>query len=457
MISADVEAVRARPAQGKAGGIREVAVLAFPAVLQTLSDTLMHVTDSAVVGRLGVTELAAVGFGGVWLWTLLVIFFGTGNGTQTFVSQAFGAGERRECGRWTWQAIYALVPLSAVWAILLAIGFPGLIRWLGPAENLQQLSLDYVYGRLPGTPALITGVVLTAFFRGLGDARTPMLAAIVANGTNIFLDIVLVFGWLGFPQWGVAGAGIATAIAHFVNAGILLTLVLRRRYRDTYGTLPCSPSLGAIRRLSRTCIPVGGQWFLDMVSFAVFSTIIARMGNVEMAASQAMIQLLSLSFMQAYGLSIASAALVGRYVGARELAAAERTHRSSLQLGLLLAALVALLFVAIPETLLRVFTSDAELLNLGRPLLALGALFQLVDAMGIIASGSLRGAGDTRFPFLVQAVLAWALRLPLVYTGAILFRGGVFGAWVGELLYVAVLGATWLLRFRNGAWRSIRI
>lgn len=434
-----------------------MAVLAFPAVLQTLSDTLMHVTDSAVVGRLGVTELAAVGFGGVWLWTLLVIFFGTGNGTQTFVAQAFGAGERRECGRWTWQAIYALVPLSALWAILLAVGFPTLIRWLGPQENLQQLSLDYAFGRLPGTPGLITGVVLTGFFRGLGDSRTPMLAAIVANGTNIFLDIVLVFGLLGFPQWGVAGAGIATAIAHYVYSGILLAIALRRHYRTEYGTTPCRPELASIRRLSRTCVPVGGQWFLDMVSFAVFSTIIARMGNVEMAASQAMIQLLSLSFMQAYGLSIASAALVGRYIGARDLGAAERTHHSSLQLGLLLAATVALLFVAIPETLLGIFTSDPELLRLGRPLLALGALFQLIDAMGIIASGSLRGAGDTRFPFLVQAVLAWALRLPLVYTGAVVLGGGVLGAWAGELLYVTVLGATWLLRFRSGAWRSIRI
>jgi MATE family multidrug resistance protein len=170
-----------------------------------------------------------------------------------------------------------------------------------------------------------------------------------------------------------------------------------------------------------------------------------------------MIQLLSLSFMQAYGISIASGALVGRYIGARDLAAAQRTHRSALQLGLAVAATVALLFVMVPGALLGLFTDDPTVLELGRPLLALGALFQLVDAIGIIAAGALRGAGDTRFPFVVQATLAWLLRLPLVYVAAIVLQGGVVGAWLGELGYVAVLSSIWMMRFQRGAWRTIRI
>jgi len=212
-----------------------------------------------------------------------------------------------------------------------------------------------------------------------------------------------------------------------------------------------------MRRFTWTGAPIGGQWVLDMVSFAVFSTIIARMGDTAMAASQAMIQLLALSFMQAIGIAIAAGALVGRYVGANDLASAERSHRSAMQLGLILAGIVAGLFVAVPDALLGLFSRDREVLRLGRPLLALGAVFQLVDAVGIIASGSLRGAGDTRWPFVVQTLLAWLLRLPLVYLIAVVLERGVLGAWMGELGYVAVLGSTWLLRFRHGAWRTIRI
>src|SRR5262249_40232270 len=130
---------------------------------------------------------------------------------------------------------------------------------------------------------------------------------------------------------------------------------------------------------------------------------------------------------------------------------------SAMRLGMVLAVLVAVLFLSVPDVLLSVFTRDPTVVALGRPLLALGALFQLIDAVGIISGGSLRGAGDTRWPFLVQASLAWCVRLPLVYVCAIVLAGGVTGAWLGELGYVAVLGATLLLRFRGGVWKEIRI
>jgi MATE family multidrug resistance protein len=210
-------------------------------------------------------------------------------------------------------------------------------------------------------------------------------------------------------------------------------------------------------RYLRTSAPIGGQWLLDMSTFAIFGSIVARMGDVSMAASQAMLQLLSVSFMQAFAISIASGTLVGRYIGARDLAASERSYRSAQMLALGLAAGVALLFLGAPEALLGIFSNDPRVLELARPLLALGAFFQVIDAVGIVASGSLRGAGDTRWPFAVQATFAWALRLPAVYVAAIWLEGGVFGAWVGELVYVFVLSLSFVLRFRAGHWRTVRI
>jgi len=196
---------------------------------------------------------------------------------------------------------------------------------------------------------------------------------------------------------------------------------------------------------------------LDMASFAIFSTIIARMGDLAMAANQTMIQLLSLSFMQVYGLSIAAGALVGRYIGARDLEAAERSYRSAMRLGLTISALVALAFLTVPDLLLSIFTRDESLMTLGRPVLVLGALFQIVDAVGILIAGALRGAGDTRWPFVVQASLAWLLRLPVVYGLAVFLEGGLLGAWIGELLYLVVLAAALFHRFRSGAWRLVRV
>jgi Na+-driven multidrug efflux pump len=175
-----------------------------------------------------------------------------------------------------------------------------------------------------------------------------------------------------------------------------------------------------------------------------------------MAASQAMIQLLSLSFMQAVAISVSAGTLVGRYLGAEDADSAARSYASAIKLAMVVAALVAALFLSVPELLMRLFSSDAEVLALSRPLLRLGAFFQLVDAIGIIAGGSLRGSGDTRWPFLVHATLAWAARLPLVWALAIWLQGGVFGAWLGELGYIALLGLAFVLRFRGGKWKTMR-
>ncbi|MEY4580165.1 MAG: hypothetical protein RL701_4868, partial [Pseudomonadota bacterium] len=189
----------------------------------------------------------------------------------------------------------------------------------------------------------------------------------------------------------------------------------------------------------------------------IFTTLVARMGTTAMAASQAMLQLLSLSFMQAVAIATAAGTLVGRYLGAGDVAAASRSYRSAVVLALGLAAAVGLLFITLPETLLGLFASDREVLRLARPLLGLGAFFQIVDALGIVAAGSLRGAGDTRWPFLLQAGLAWFVRLPAVYLGAIVLGGGLFGAWGGELAYASVLGGALMRRFRAGNWRFASI
>ncbi len=452
-----IEAVARIEVRPVAGGVAEVGLLAYPVVLQTLSDTAMQVVDSAIVGRLGITELGAVGFGGIWLWTMLVVFFGAATGAQTFVAQAYGAHRRHECGSWFWQGLYVLFPAAILWTLLLAVVFEPLLGLFGGSPELRRLATAYARARLCGAPALIPAVLLTSFFRGLGDTRTPLLGALAVNGLNALLAYALVFGRFGLPACGVVGAGTATAIALWTYAVVLLVPFMRSQLAREYGTRPRPPDFAAMRRFTRTSLPIGGQWVLDMLSFALFSTIIARMGDAAMAATQALIQLLSLSFMQAFGISIAAGALVGRYIGAGDLDAAARAHQSALKLGGALAACVALLFLTIPDTLLAVFTHDAGVLILGRPLLTIGALFQLIDAMGIIAGGALRGAGDTRWPFLTQTLFAWVLRLPLVYFFAIAWGKGVMGAWLGELGYVAVLGSTFLLRFRAGAWRQIRI
>jgi len=439
------------------GSLSEVARLAYPVILTQLSMTTMGVVDSAMVGRLGASELAAVGFGGVWIWTVFCGFVGTATGVQTFVAQHHGAGEPTRCGAWTWQGVWVMTPLTIVAALLVTWRLEPLLGLLGPSAELRPLAAQYMSIRAFGAVGLCIATVFSSFFRGIGDTRTPLYATLLVNVLNAVLDYGLIFGRLGLPAWGVSGAATATALSEWVFAVIMVTRATRPHLRGRYATGPVRPRRDDQRRLLRMGLPIGGQWALEMASFATFLTLVARMGDASMAASQAFIALLSLSFMQAVGIGIAVSTLVGQYVGARDPASATRSFASAQKLTLALSGTIAILFVAVPDRLMGVFTHDPEVLALGRPLLLVGAVFQFFDAFGIVADGALRGAGDTRIPFLVRFALAWGLFVPLAWWLGVHRGGGLTAAWIGGAIYVIVLTSFLLARFRSGAWQRIRI
>ena len=439
------------------GNLREVVVLALPVVATQLSVTLMGVVDSIMVGRLGATELGAVGFGGIWIWTLICFWMGLATVVQTFVSQAHGAGRERDCGRWAWQGLAVLVPMGVVVGVALHLGVFQVIAFLDPGPTMEPIAASYMSMRALGVAGNVAMMVLASFFRGLGDTRTPLWITVFANIVNVVLDYGLIFGELGLPLMGVAGAGLATAIAEWLGAIALFAAFSRRQLRQRYGTAPTRPEAQRVRRLFVTGIPIGGQWLLEMLSFAVFLLFVARMSDESMAACQAFISLLSLSFMQASGIGIAVATLVGRYIGAGDRAAAARSYASAMWLASMLGAAIAVLFLTMPGLLIRLFTDDPEVLRLGGPLLAIGAFFQIFDAWAIVTDGALRGAGDTRLPFLMRFALAWLLFVPLAWLLGVYLEGGLFWAWVGGCVYVVALAGVLRWRFTSGAWHSIQI
>jgi multidrug resistance protein, MATE family len=452
-----VPAPTASAAPARAGNVPEVVRLAIPLMLAQMSQTVMHAVDSIIVGRLGVVELGALGFASIWLWTIFSVFSGAANGVQTFVSQSWGAGEDRRCGAHLWQGFYAIVPAAFVSGVaFVAIAEP-LWALVGASGEVAEQALAYARMRPIGFLGLAIWMVVAAFFRGIGRTRIPLVATVVANIVNAILAYGLVLGRLGLPAWGIAGAGAATSIAEWVGVAVMLAALARRDVARRFVTRPVAPHAGEIRRFLRTGAPIGGQWLLDMSAFALFTSLIAHMGAAPMAATQAIISLLSLSFMQAIGIGLAATTLVGRYKGAGDLAAAERSYRSALWIAGTLGVAIAILFLAAPGPLMSLYTSDQEVIALGRSLLALGAFFQLFDAAHLVVSGALRGAGDTRVPFLIQTGLAWTVRLPLAWLFAVTLGGGVVGAWYAEFIFILALSSSLLLRFRSGAWRHVRI
>jgi MATE family multidrug resistance protein len=210
-------------------------------------------------------------------------------------------------------------------------------------------------------------------------------------------------------------------------------------------------------RLSRLGGPIGLQWFLDMGSFIFFSALIGRIGTEELAATEAGIRLMSLSFMPVYGVSIAATALVGRYIGSGETGFAVRSGNSALMIGFFYTLFIAFVFAVFPRELVSLINSDPEVVEIGVKVLRLAALFQVFDGLGIVSNGCLRGAGDTRWAMYIGVGYAWLLFLPLAYIGGFVLDYGAVGAWGGATIYICALGLTFYLRFRGGRWQSIKI
>jgi MATE family multidrug resistance protein len=450
-------ALSALPAARPRGGMRQLVELAVPLVLAQLSQTLMGIVDSAFVGRLGAAELGAVAFANIWLWTIFSLFFGAASVVQTFVAQAHGAGDERRCGHWAWQGLWTVAPTTALAGLAAYFLASFALSHVGNAPELVAPSIAYVQPAAVGMSFLGVVFVWNGFFRGIGNMRTPLIVGVIANLANVIGDYALIFGNLGAPRLGVAGAAIATAASQLLFAVLLIAAAARRGVAARFDTRPRRPEPAAIARLLRTGLPIGGQWVFDAASFALFTLILASLGAASVAASHSFIMLVNVSFMIALGVSGATQTLVGRAIGARQPELAVAALKNGLCVALAVSFALAIALTALPELLIRIFTSDPSVLALGVSVLRLGAVFQLCDAAHIVVAGALRGAGDTRWPFLWQTALAWGVFVPLAWLLGVKLGYGLDGAYAGGVLYVALLAGGLLWRFRSGRWRSIHI
>jgi MATE family multidrug resistance protein len=441
----------------RAGSYRQVWDLAYPAIVALISQTIMWTVDAAMVGHVGKTELAAVGLGGLMVWTIYSFFLGLANSLNTYVAQSSGSGDYARCSKYFWQGIYIALAAGAALFVIREFN-PLIIELLGPAEAVKELGLRYVDIRMFGAPFMMLYFTFSNFFRGIGDTRTPMKIVAFANLANIVLDYLLIFGKGPFPAMGVAGAAWATFIANVLSATIFTLIIFSPYFKKTFEIHKhWRPDISELRRLLRIGLPIGLHFFLDMGSFLVFSAYIGRMGTEPLAANQITIQILALSFMPCQGFAIAATTLVGQYIGAERRALARKSAYATLRLGLLYSGVVALMYVIFPEYLVRIFNSDPTVIMYGKQIIMLAAVFQVFDAVQMIASGALRGAGDTKVPMLFAIGGAWLLFLPISFVLGTLARGGATGAWAGATLYIIFLGSAMFLRLRRGQWTEMRI
>lgn len=285
-----------------------------------------------------------------------------------------------------------------------------------------------------------------------------MLLNIAAHGTNIILDPILIFGWGPVPHLGVEGAAIATVIAQLVGMTLALTHFFWNRFHTDIKAMAAASSR-ALRDVGRAILriglPIGVHSAVSFAAFAVFTAVLARMGTVELAAHQIALKVVSLSFLPGHGIGQAASILTGQRVGARQFDQVKQVLKASLMVAITLMGLLGVVFFVFHQPITAIFTTDPDTRALAGQLLMVAAFFQLSDAMAMVTSQTLKGAGDTQFTMYTGIASSWFIMLPAAYYMGFILEWGAVGAWLGLVFEFLILSLILLARFLSGAWRRI--
>lgn len=441
------------------GGLHEILRMAGPIILGSLSFAFMQFVDQLMVAQLGPEALAAIGSAGVWSYTMATFFIGVVSCVTTFVSQSVGRGRLADCARYTWQGIYISLAAGAVAFVFWPLS-DAMFGAMGHSAEVTRLEVIYFKIRLFSYGLIACQVATASFFQSISRPLVPMYCTFAANFVNIVLDYVLIFGKWGFPAWGIAGAAVATCIALLFQCGLQQVLFMtgdinrdynvRRSYRLDWHKA---------YELVRIGWPSGIQHLLDVMNWSIFiSFLVGKYGTTALAANNVALALMTFSFVPALGLHHGIAPIVGQWIGRGDIARAKARTYLAISLAAAYMLLMGCTFAFFGPSIIRdIFGQTDEVVAIGQKILIFAAVFQGFDAINIVVSGALRGAGDTRWMAIVTAIGAYVVFLPMGYTFAEVLGGGAMGAWFGATLYIIGMSGLLFHRFSSERWRYIAV
>lgn len=445
-------------------GYSEILRVAIPLILSTSSLTLTLFVDRLMLSRHSIADVAAVTPGGITYFTICCFFQGTAQYTNAMVAQKFGAGDKSGCARATWQGIwFSLISLPFLMASI-PVGC-WVLSQAGHAPGIIDLEKQYFTIIMYSSVALPLNAALASFFSGRGQTLPVLVGNLMGNAANIALDYLLIFGHFGFPEMGIKGAAIATAVTNFVPTAYWAVLFLGKGLQREFRTRKEAHfEKKSFFSLLRFGMPSGIQFFLDIGAFTAFVLIVGKISETDLAVTNIALSIETLSFLPMVGMSTATCAIVGKYIGRRRFDIAEKRVSCAMFMALIYTGIMATFFWVAPEYLMKLFKphldtpADFEpLMNKGVVIVRIIAVYTLFDTIFIILNGALKGAGDTRFTMWAQIVAAWIFFVPPVYIMVTYYDFGVISAWTWLLIYVMGMGSIFWLRFRSGAWKKINL
>lgn len=444
-------------------GYRHLLSIAVPLICSTAAWSVQHFVDRMFLTWYSPSAIAASMPAGMLNFTIISLFLGTVSYVSTFSAQYFGAKKYNQIGPAIWQGIY----ISLIGGIVLLCIAPlseTIFHFIGHESNIQQDEIIYFKVLCMGSFPFLGASALSGFYSGRGKTWPIMWINIIGTAFNIVFDYFLIFGHGPFPEMGIKGAALATISSGMITFILYLLLLSQKKYSKKYYTFKgwrFNPSL--FNRIIRFGLPNGVQFFIDIAGFSVFILIMGKLGTMKLAASNIAFNINTLAFMPMIGCGIAVSILVGQYIGQHKPEQAVKSAWSGFHITFAYMFSIAMLYLFVPSIFIKPFAQNAQAENFNqikeiiRILLKFLAIFSIFDTLNIIFAFAIKGAGDTKYVmYRLGFVSLFVLVIP-TYLAIIVFKQGIYVAWIIASVYVITLGFLFLRRFLKGNWKEMSV
>jgi putative MATE family efflux protein len=417
---------------------REILALALPALGALAAEPLYVLVDTAIVGHLGTTQLASLAIAATVMTTAFTIFNFLTYGTTAQVARLHGAGLEREAADLGSQALWLAAAIGLIPLVFIEAAAPQIVDLMGGAGAVKDGAVLYLRIAALGGPLFMLASAGQGFLRGIGDLRTPLVILVIAQVSNVGLELLFVYGF----GWGLAGSAWGTLIAQ-LGMALAFVAVQRRAGFER-------PIAAKMRRLARMGSEIAVRTTALTSSFLFASAVLARIGSSSLAAHQIAFQLWIFLALVLDAVAIAGQVMVGRMLGAGDAVAARAAAVRMIGWSVAIGALFGVIFLTLGDAIPKLFTDDPAVIERAHAIWPLFALMMPANGAVFALDGILIGAGDTRF--LMWAMLAAAAVYVPIALLALWQDWGIVGVWWGILALIAVRLATCGLRFLGSRW-----
>lgn len=433
---------------------KAVFLLAVPMVLEMIMESVFAVVDIYFVGRLGADAVATVGITESVLTIIYAIAFGLSMATTALVSRRIGEKKREEAGKEGVQAIITGIVLSLIISVPGVIFAKDLLELMGASSIIVEELSSYTSIMFGGNIVIMLLFINNAIFRGAGDANIAMWVLWIANGLNMILDPLLIFGIGPFPELGITGAAIATNIGRGVAVLVQLVILFRGNGRVSIKGIPFAIEWNRIYHLLK--ISMGGiaQSLIATSSWIFMVRIISNFGSEVLAGYTIGIRIIIFTLLPSWGLSNAASTLVGQNLGAKEPDRAEKAVWGVAKINMIFLGGLSVLFIVFPGWFVQLFTDDEAVIRSGIECLRIVAYGFTFYGIGMVMIQAFNGAGDTRTPTRINVITFWMIEIPLAYFLAMklgMQETGVFYAIIIAESCMTLLAA---YLFKKGKWKK---